>query len=287
MSSRKNLFGMTLIEMMLALTLSLFIMGLLFEIYLFAENSRVAQTALITLQENAQLISRIFRKQIQSSTYFACAKLTDEFPFINNSPYMLDSKNRIGKYQDVERKTGTDGIRFWQASTQNAVLAKTMRGFSDLYVSTSITIKVDDDVMVSDCQSAEIFHVKQVVKIDNNTQKIVTSKPLNKLYGIHSEINMIEIKSYFIAPTERVDKNNQRIYALYIKNNHDAKAELAEGITQMKIYFSTIEGNKLAEYSIDELVNATQVKGLSFVFDLTSVSINALQKKWYVYVALS
>ena len=54
----------------------------------------------------------------------------------------------------------------------------------------------------------------------------------------------------------------------------------------MKISFSSIEDNALIDHPIKELTHSTEIKGISFAFDIVATNIN-LYKKWYLYVALS
>lgn len=269
MFNKKNQLGMTLIEMMLALSLSIFLISVVLKMYLIAESSQIAQTDLLTIQQNMQMISQILKHEVKASSYFGCAKFTDDFPFKNNSIYILNQKNRIEKYQNTDVKAGTDAIRFWHASARSAFLVKTMRGYSDLYVSASLPIKSGDNLIISDCQTAEIFQVKQVLVIDNNTKKIVSKNPLSQFYKIHSEINLLEVVVYFIGA------NN----ALFTKDVRGNKSELVEGISQMKITIYQIENNKLTAHSVGDLTNSGEIKGISFDLDL-------LHKKWYVYAAL-
>lgn len=278
---------MTLIELMLGLSLSILMISIIFEMYLIADKSRITQNTLISIQENAQIISEILKHQIQASTYFGCQKLTDDFYFKNNSPLLLNPKNRIEHYQDGDIKKGTDAIRFWNVSTRSALLYKKMLSYSELYASRDMRIAMDDDLIISDCRTTEVFRVKEILSVDKNIQKIVTTKPLSKFYNINSELNRLEIKSYFIGATGRFDKNNNSIYALFTKDNKKNKAELVEGISEMKIFFSTLKDNKLTEYSIKELTNSGEIKSLSFNFDLTAISSYDVHKKWYLYVALS
>jgi len=269
MFNKKNQLGMTLIEMMLALSLSIFLISVVTEMYLISENSQIAQTGLLSIQQNMQMISQILKHEVKASSYFGCAKFTDEFPFKNNSSYILNQKSRVEKYQNADVKAGTDAIRFWHASARSAFLVKTMRGYSDLYVSASLPIKAGDDLIISDCQTADVFQVKQVLVIDNNTKKIVSTKPLSQFYKIHSEVNLLEIVAYFIGATN----------GLYTKDEHGNKSELVEGVSEMKITISQIENNKLTEHLIGDLTHSAEIKGISFDLDL-------LHKKWYVYAAL-
>lgn len=96
----------------------------------------------------------------------------------------------------------------------------------------------------------------------------------------------MEIESYYIGKTDRLDKYHQTVYALFSKDIYGNKVELVEGVSKMKISFTTIEDNLLIEHPIKELTNSAEIKGISFVFDVVASSIQ-LHKKWYLYVVLS
>ncbi len=267
---RKNCVGITLIELMLALVLSLSLIYLVFEIYLIAEKNRLTQTALTTIQENTQVVTQLLKRQVRASTYFGCAKLTDNFPFVNHTHFVLNAKNKIKKYQDADMKSGTDGIQFWHASIENTVLIKTMRGYSDLYVTSSLPISIQDNLIISDCKTAEAFQVKEIVPFQDGTEKIISTKPLTKLFSVHAEVNKLEIKSYYIGSESQ----------LVSRDSYGNKTELADNISQMKIFFSRIEDNQLIEHPLNELIDSDEIKSVSFV-------LNFVDKTWPVYVALS
>lgn len=280
---------MTLIEMLLALTLSLFMLSMIFQLYEVAENSRASQEALIDIEENANAVSDILQRAVHESRYFGCAKLTDDFPFVNHLSFKLNQHNKIEEYHDAAIKVGTDAIHFWHSSIRNTALIKTMRGYSELYVNKnkSLPLSENDNVILSDCKTAEAFQIRQVVPIDKNTIKIISKIPLSKFYPVHSEVNKLDVQAYFVGLTKRMDKDHHPISALFLKNNAGKKQELVENISNMKIYFSQIENNRLIEHALNELTDSSDIKNISFIIDLTSNTGLDLHKKRYVYVALS
>jgi len=283
MFKKRNSIGITLIELMLALALSILIIGGIFEIYLIAENNRLIQTTVITMQEDAQMITQLFKGQIHAAAYMGCAKLTNDFPFKNNLPFKISQKNKIERYQDTDVKEGTDAIRIWHSSMQSAILNKTMQNHLNLYVTSNIPILVDDNLIISDCKTAESFRVKKIFTLENGMQKIITNVPLKKLYEKNAEINILEINSYFVSNTGRVDEHNQPIYALHIKDILGETTELAEGVDRMKVFFTRVENNKLVEYPASDIADASEIVGVSLAFELAAAG---LKKNWNLYVAL-
>lgn len=274
---------MTLIELILALALSSLIINSIFAVYLIAENARLAQKSLITLQQNVQVISQLFKYHIRLLPYAGCAKLTETFPFENHLSFALPLKNHIMAYRDSDSKAGTDAIRIWHASSESAVLLKKMHGYASLSISSTIPIEVNDNLIISDCKTTETLRVKKMFREKDGVLKIIPVLPLNKLYEKNAEINKLEIEEYFIGASDQLDQDKQPIYSLFSKDSEGNKIELAEGISQMKIFFSTIENNQLTEHPLNDLTDSTEINGISFAFESASVS----DKKWNVYVALS
>ncbi|HSW92963.1 MAG TPA: hypothetical protein VLJ15_01255 [Gammaproteobacteria bacterium] len=286
MYQKRNSIGMTLIELMLSLTISFLLISGVFQMYLTAENNQHLQSSLTLLQENAMMMTQVLKNRLRAVAFTGCAKLTDDFPFTNHLPFPLNPENRITAYESSQIKPGTDAIRIWSFNPAGDFLLKKMTGHSVLYVSSGVAFKTNDYLAISDCKTTETFRAANVFEAGENQQKIITDKPLEKLYDKQAEINQVEIDTYFVGKTERVDEKNQPIDALFSENIHGDTMEIAEGVSEMKITFSTQAGNQLMELPVHEIKQAENVKGISFDFDLTAVSRARLNKKWNIYVAL-
>jgi len=287
MFKTKNSAGMTLIELMLSLTLSFLIISSVLEIYLLAENTRHLQSNIITLQENAEIISLILKNNIKASSWFGCAKLTDDFPFKNHLPFLLNQKNHIVPYQSDQVKAGSDAVQIWHSSIRSDVILKKMQGNSALYISSGLRIVANDNLIISDCRTAEAFRVKEVIQMKDKVQKIIPAKPLDKIYEKNSEINKLEMEAFFIGKTKRFNEKHNAIYAFYSKDMSGKKTEWIENVSQMKIFFSVLQHNRLVDYPIASIKNADDIKGVSFDLDLILRSKTELHKNWNIYVALS
>lgn len=66
---------------------------------------------------------------------------------------MLNNKNKIESYNDVDVKPGTDAIRIWHSSIHGAILIKQMSGKSMLYLTSTIPLDTGDYVIISDCKN--------------------------------------------------------------------------------------------------------------------------------------
>lgn len=286
MRQRKKSHGMTLLELMLALLLSLFVLSAVSEIYFISEHNYEAQSALRTLQENARMTSEILPEKIKMAGFIGCARLTDDFPFKNHTQMLLSRHNKMTYYQSQLNKPGTDAFTLWQASNQSELLLQSMQDNSTFFIAKKLTISAGDILFISDCKTVELFHVKEVKNANKDELKVTTVEPLTKLYQQNAEIIPLEMNSYFIANTGRVDENHQPIYALYDKNLTQQKTELVQGVDQMQVEYISQQGNKLIQHHWNANVDSDALSGISLQLTLSSLTHQILKKNWYIYVAL-
>jgi hypothetical protein len=102
-------------------------------------------------------------------------------------------------------------------------------------VSSDLSIKSGDILLITDCKSAEIF---AVLAMDKN--KILSRQSLKKRYQFYTEIHQVEENNYFIGLTQRRDDRGQPVRALYRKALHE-KLELVEGIDEMTVAYDLSE----------------------------------------------
>ncbi len=279
MLKRKNSIGLTLIELILALTLSLFLISLSIEIYLLAEKSQRAQAALISLQENQQILSQILRQHIRMAGFSGCGRFSSDFPFYNHLPQYISLNNKIAIYPHTDIKTNTDGITLWHAGIHHAKLSKNMQGYATLYVTANPIFAVGDNLIISDCKSVDLFKVKRVIIFHDGTQQIIAKTPLSKLYAQNAEISEFEWESYFVGDTGRLDLHEQPVYAVFMETQDGQKTELIEGVESMQIELASLEHDTLVIHKMGDVSDAAAVLGVSFTF-------KSLQKEWHTYVSL-
>lgn len=271
---------------MFSLALSIVILSSVLEIYLAAENNFRAQNTLMTLQENAQIVSQLLTQQIRMAGFIGCAKLTDGFPIQNKSSIKISANNKISNLITNDIKPGTDGLMIWHASKKITALEESMHEPGSLYVYSGAKFSVKDYLIISDCKTAEIIKIKKIINLHNGVQKIIPTQSIGKLYSQYSTVNKLEQQSYFVSITGRVGEDHQPIYALYEKDNNDHKQELAEGVDDLKIRYTILENGTLVEHESNTIVNAENVIGVSLTLTFSTSSLFALHKKWYTYVAL-
>ena len=285
MFARKNIRGISLIELMLGVTLSTLVINILFEIYLASQNNHLMQNNLITMQENVRLISQIITNRIRMSGYAGCVRLSKDFPLKNHLMVEVSEKTKVQQYKNNEIKPNTDAMTIWYVNAANAILTHTMQDYSVLHVKSSVPFPQHDKLLVSDCVTADIIEVKQASLLNDGSQTIVSVHNLSHLYAKNTEVSKLDQEHFFVSHSGRFNEKHQPIYALYEKKNNDHKLELAEGIDAMQIKLALIENHKIVERSIDEITDATQVIGVSLAFHFSS-NLAKLSETRYIYVAL-
>lgn len=266
--------GVTLIELIISIILSLFMTISIAGLYLTIHKTLLAQTALMNIHENMQIILQRFHSSIAAAGFIGCAKLTNQFPVASYPPINISQDNMISAYKDSEMKAGTDAITIMSASAAYAKLTESMEDLAELHVSDEPHFVKENVLLISDCLSADIFTIKKITKIKKQ-QIIQTVQPLSKKYPEDAEVRLFEVNKYFVAKTSRYDSNGLPIYALYLKDIYSRKTELIEGVDDMKI-----------QYTYSQMSDKNQIRGVNLSFVLGSLNNFKLKKKIYSYVAL-
>lgn len=250
--------GVTLIELMLALTMSMMGLSIIITIFIAAQKSYLIQSDLSHIQETARTVTALFTSVIQRAGYIGCARLTEVFPLANSTPYEINSKNKM-----VIEKGNEITIR--NASVLHANLIENMQSLSEIETTSSPHFSVGDVLLVSDCQSADIFQVDKILPYKNH-QIIIPKYPLMNKYKNNSEVSFLEINTYFVDKTKRKSLSGKPIYALYSRDIHNQKTEWVDGIDQMQMQF--------------DYFNEVRV-GVDATFSFSSVN---LKKQWNSYI---
>lgn len=260
--------GITIVELLISLMVSVLIIMSLTSIYWLTQKHFRLQTALVSFTENSYIAEQLWMTVLRSVVYNGCLKI---------------EKISITPYYSSEVKEGTDAITIHYADTIGDDLLFDMKEYNVMYTTSSAKFSINDDVMISDCESVEFFKVKGVVK-SSKSQKIISDKPLKKLYKIYSQVNTYQHESYYIARTHRYNKYHQVIDALYRKN--DYKTEMIEGISDMKIFYSVIKEGVLQDVASRDFNENNAITGIAILLKHTSLIERDFNKIQNIYVSL-
>ncbi len=274
---------MTLIELMIGLCLSTLLFSIISVIYLAAVHNQSVQTALMRTEENSRIAIQILNTDLRLAGFTGCAKLNNNI--MPDPPYSFTMQNRLFLFKNDDQLSGTDAVTVQHASIFFVNLIEKMPDTHSLQTTSQLLFKSGDIVLLTDCQSADIFIVKTISKQDN-TQFIETDHLLQKQYDKNAELHFFEKNSYFLAKTTRVDEAQQPVYALYKSDIQQKKTELVEGMNDSKIIYTLLEDGKFIEKTSNNVIDWSKVAGISIAFIFSSMNSIPLQKKEFTYVAI-
>jgi hypothetical protein len=254
-----QLSGVTLIELLLALTLALLISSLLADMYVMSQKSNGLQMALSDIQDNAHTAIAIINTEIHKAGYIGCALLTEDFPLQHPANIVFTSKNTL------QIEPHEFSVRY--ADFPYARFHKMTPDFSTLYVSKNTRFSANDWLFLSDCKHAEIFQAKKIIFSDEQ-QKIIATHALHSSFGADAEVSKVIMNRYYIAKTHRFHVDGSPVYALFMEDINQHRLELIENIKQM------------------HLLNVYQRSHRIGVDIALSVTSPPLEKHWYSYIHL-
>ena len=225
----RKITGFTLLELMLSITLSLFILGSVTEIFITMQKNFRLQLALSSIQEHKRLTMEWLHADLSIAGYIGCPKLTENFPLKKFHQYELTPQNKIVISQNQ--------ITVRHASLKHTELLKDMMGFSTFVTNADEHFMAGNILLISDCMAAEIFQVKKIIR-SKNFQKLTTTEPLSSRFHKGAEVSKLEINTYFTDKTDRKTESGLPLSALYLTNIQHKKIELVEGVDDMKVNFN-------------------------------------------------
>ena len=180
--------GSLLIEVMISIVISIFILSTLFEFNLMSKTSHQIQIALSQIRNNANLAVEELTSSIHSAGQIACARLTDDIPITSFRTYTITPWNRIAGNNE-------QGLRVRYMQNESIILLKAMTDFFNLFVNKSVHLNPGDILMITDCKRGEIFQVQSVTQ-GKNGQNIKTVNPLHYHYQLSAMLGHFNIMHY-------------------------------------------------------------------------------------------
>lgn len=274
LSKRKAQTGVGLVEIMVALVLSLLLIAGVIRIYLGSKLNYEMQEGLSRVQENARFVLETMANDIRMAGYSGCPNLSNIA--VNNllsdatttTPSPFSAETAIGGQDNATAGVvaGTDTINILRASEVAAdLIGNTDPNNANIQVNGNPSnLQQDDIAVVSDCTSADIFEVVNTPgtgspvtvthsKGENN------SNNLSKIYGPGAQVMSYQNLSYYVA------LNGQGVPALFRSVNGGAGIELAEGVENMQILYGIDSGT---DRMVDSYVDASGVGDWSRVISV-------------------
>jgi type IV pilus assembly protein PilW len=263
--------GISMVEIMVALTLSLVLVGGILTVYLVSKQTYRSADAFSRIQENARIAFDMLGRDMRMAGYPGCAgskvfDVSSEVPVVNT---LNDSTGFLWNFAQAIYGYEATSSSAWNATLDAAVSALsplggrdivilrgafgddtrvlqhpggTPPGSADLKVSVGASLSEGDIVLVTDCLGAAIFQITNSNTAGgfenevHNTGSIAGMVPGNATQDLGKnfeggEILRISTKLYYIA------NNTAGQPALFRKEATAAAVELVEGVQDMQILY--------------------------------------------------
>jgi len=262
MHKKKNSTGLTLLELLVALTLSLCIVAMLISIYVASQKNLFMHEAVLTIADNARISNEFLSRDIRVAGLYGCVTLSAQ-------PNSLEGTSRSLTLRHASQLSGSV-LQYKE---------------SQIVVSTKPRFQPQDKIIISDCRHGEIMLIQAVTQ-NKNYQILSLASPLKNHYDDSVEVSVFEEKTYLLENTRRVDRRGKKIKALYVKNTKHHRTELVEGVDDMQISYDVVVDKQLVSLSADAVTDWNAVRGVKIQFLFSAINGVNLHKHWILYAAL-
>lgn len=298
-NNSKHQRGFSLVELMIALVISVATVGGLFSLYLNTSLSQKFTEANSRVQESGRFSIEYLSRDIRMIGYRGCVSNTaleiniaaKNMPANYNA---LDSElqgynitedwNKDSIFENATAitniiKSESNALSINRMSSRGAQLVENQTNESaniTIEQSANLDIAENDIIYISDCINADIFQVTNTPNTDNGNMTIThtaaTNKTnnLSKAYQSNATISKYQSRLYFIGDTRRVNSSNQPIFALFQADvNYSTSPttfivnELIEGVENMQILYGEVLPSTNIKYV--EQANVSEMNNVSSI----------------------
>ena len=259
--SRQN--GLTLVEIMVALVVSLVLVGGMIQVFNSSKLSYNTQEALSRLQEDARLAVNFLEKDIRSANMLGCAKDTiyrsnlngkTDYPW--NFQIGIQGYESLGSGSWAPTLDAGAGINNPLADNNDIITIRVARGTGvrttanmangTSVLSTAFTgmLRAEDVVMITDCTATTIFQITQIsgsapnFTIQHGVVAASDDSPgneeadLGREFAAGSTVFPLETVTYFLR-----NGDNGPVLWRRIGTGPNASQQLVEGVESMEILY--------------------------------------------------
>lgn len=262
--------GFTVVELMVAVTISLLLLAGVVQIFVGTKQSFRSQEGLSRLQENARFAIDIMAGELRMAGYMGCASnnLTIN-NLLNDTPYEYDITNPLQGYEATGAGAWTPALGELPAVVSAAVVSGTdvlvtrqmneddsiqlAEPMPDSSAVVKVTIQAeypfddDDIILISDCQKASLFQVTNLTAASGTVvHNTGTGDPGNAVknltddgstYDSTAYVFTVETNIFYVAPGTGENNQGDNPLSLWRKVGENAPEEMIEGVEDMQILY--------------------------------------------------
>jgi len=256
----KHQLGLSLVEVLVALVISLFLLTGIVQVYMSHKVSYTFSEAISRIQENGRFALDTMTQDLRMAGFFGCAIFdpADTTTLVNNlNPANpgFDDFFVQGPLNGTEGDglNGSDSITLRGAKPDQVTIQPpfNVSTSANIFVTATDSIQPGDIVMLSNCRGGDIFQVTNKTAGGGATQQAIVHNTgggnpgnfnpdacaggnahcLSQTYGSDSTMFELQVVTYSIA----VGASGEP--ALWRSENSDPAVELIDGIDQMQILY--------------------------------------------------
>ncbi len=279
-----RLAGFSLVELMVALTLSLVLMGAIAQSFISSKQSHKMREQVALLTENGRYATESLQRDIRMAGYSGCRTLDSLQPNIiaNSPPNFSTSNDSLQGFESGAGWTnptsntylaGTDVITINRAAGQGVQLTGNM-GTTDANIqigSNPYGFQAGDVLLITDCESADLFRASSIVQaIDSVTiahaSTANTDNNLSSLYQDDATITKFSSNTYFVGTNV---SGGTSLYMIPFEST--VAIELVPNVQDLQLQYSIDTNN---DQIADDYIDASSVANWQ---EVIGVNIGLLQ----------
>ena len=199
----RSQLGITLIELMIALVIGLLATGAMLKVYVDSSQLYRFNEGLARIQENGRFGLEFIRRDVRMAGFWECyrdADLTNQISPGSANYIDFDAGHITGtnglEHNGPDEPDEPDSITFLGAGRNVGTLSSDMTApNSALNVSSTDDFAIEEAVLISDCETADIF---RVTAVDHPAHEITTDE-LSKAYAAGSRLYRVQQTTFCIA----------------------------------------------------------------------------------------
>lgn len=247
--------GATLTELLISLVISLLLTLAFIQTLFIVKNISLKQQGLSIIQENARALHHMMDRAIKQNGNLICNTLSDEIS--------LSIQDDVGLNVELLPHKGKPTMLRGRKVLSDILWVKYLKKAYPAHLENNIIViqghpqwRKNRILALTDCRHATFFRLtNDIEKINRSQSKISLSKNIPQ--PNFTMISRFHSVLYYVAETNRVDKNNQIIKALYSTDLNGKTSERIEGVEEFKVEYGMI-GDKAVTVKIKCLLNSIE-----------------------------
>lgn len=240
---RSQSAGFTLMELLIVLLMSSWIISGLFTVYLHIKEHYLNNHAMQTMSEEINFVEVLLDHALQGAGYLGCSswRYLQVYDNVHEYPVVYMDKPIIFWYakdmhlpDSVRKKIkpDTQAIELKQMNftlTHLAASAHPMDIEIIIENNSSLNWKNNDMIIIADCVHAELNRIVSMKKLSNQKTAIQLLQPLHDSYAAEGYVGTYLDRLYFINNTGQ---------GLYVYNEKGSTEEISDVITDMRFWIN-------------------------------------------------